>query len=120
MKSIALFALILVGASSSAQNSQDYFMKLSPSDTVCTYHAEVIEYANKFYVQSKSARQQISKIISTSNDRVKDLVLQCENAKRQALQDNVSDVIVNVQTGEVYPEQGFLVKRQATELERQK
>lgn len=137
MKVFALFGLILISASSFAidgagmpvgpgapTEGRHYFMKLSPSDTECTYDHKYIEYSNKFYVQSKSSRQQISKVISTTNDRIKDLVLQCENAKRQVLQDTgslvKSYVIINVQTGEVYPEKGFLIKREAVELERQK
>lgn len=125
MKLIALFALILVGAQSSAQ-LDTYFMKVDPSSIACNIEAYdsfqvLITVENKKYPLSrlifpiqKVENNNEYKTINTS-----DLKLQCKNAIIQAKQDK-TNVIVNIKTAEVVPEQGFFLKRETVGLERQK
>lgn len=142
MKVLALFGFILMSASSfsltgdgtnipldsrsSAQNDQ-YAMKLKIHELHCSHNNSVKpEDINTFSVYKnilqsgvKMSVQITESVVDKANTgSARKLALQCKNARMQAIEDN-SDVIVNLKTGEVFPEKGFLVIRQPIELERQ-
>lgn len=134
MKALALFSLILMSASSFAIDGAgmpvgpgaptqisrpDYFIKANAHKVKCMAgytpgHVSMTEFS-----LSIEGGPTIS-VSSVKNNAIENLYKQCEAAKYQAIQDStVATVIINIDTGEVFPAAGFFHKRDSAVFERQ-
>lgn len=130
MKVLALFGLILMSAVSSAipdggtpvgpgaptQTSRpDYFIKANAHKVKCmagyTSGADMTE----FVISIEGGFT-----ITIRNNEIGKLYRQCEAALHQSRFDGgVTNILINIDTGEVFPSKGFFIRRQFNELERQ-